>query len=111
MSRGQMRMGAVQEASPKLPAVIPGVVDGSVTVSVDDDGVITFHLMMGNGQDNGIACDHIEFIVGSEHAETLVRQLMKISTRSQSSLASSEAKSVPCCVGVSFRRQSGNRQR
>lgn len=85
------------QARTAVPPRIPGVVDGTVTVSVDPDGSITFHVVVGAA--DGASPDHdhqVEVVIWEKDAGRLGRLL---GGSDREPLAS-----LPCLVGVRLGR-------
>ncbi|MDO0914711.1 hypothetical protein QQM39_28940 [Streptomyces sp. DT2A-34] len=75
-------------------AMIPGVVDGTVSVSLDHAGNVTLHVLVGDvGLSGAGGGDYVEIVLGPEHAGELGETLRGVNHRSQT---------VPCSVGVRF---------
>ncbi|MFD3537937.1 hypothetical protein ACFWUQ_00320 [Streptomyces sp. NPDC058662] len=69
-----------------VPTMIPGVVDGSMGLSADAEGNLSFHVSL---RDSG---DYVELILTEEHARLLGAQL--VAARPDDSFL------APCSVGV-----------
>lgn len=73
-------------------AMIPGVVDGTVSVSLDQGGNITLHVLIRDGRPSDAGGgDYVEIVLGPEHAGQLGETLRGGIQRSAT---------VPCSVGV-----------
>ncbi|MGV9265256.1 hypothetical protein ACWDRR_11390 [Kitasatospora sp. NPDC003701] len=72
--------------------VIPGVVDGTVTATLDAEGNVSLHVLVGRHGRNSERCDRIEFILTEENA----RQLGAMLTNA----TAARTGPVPCSVGV-----------
>lgn len=75
-------------------ATIPGVVDGTVTPTVDAEGNLSLHVEVRNGPGRSEGGDYIEIVLTGDDARALL-----------SSRTPSGAQVFPCSVGV--RLQSG----
>ena len=73
------------------PSAIPGVVDGSLTVCQEVDG-ISFHVVVSSDHDAARESIRIEFIISPKHAEIIRESLAGDSGPT--------ALSVPCGVGI-----------
>ncbi|MDH6124630.1 hypothetical protein [Kitasatospora sp. GP82] len=81
-----------------VPAMIPGVVDGMMTTSLDAEGNVSFHILISEYGRSAEISDRVEFILTGEHARQLGETLL---ARAQDPAASTpEASPVPCSVGV-----------
>ncbi|MEV0532348.1 hypothetical protein [Kitasatospora sp. NPDC050463] len=87
-------MTTPQIESGQFSDVIPGVVDGTVTATLDAEGNVSLHVLVGRHGRNSERCDHIEFILTEENA----RQLGAMLTTATATAARTGP--VPCSVGV-----------
>ncbi|MFI5808654.1 hypothetical protein [Streptomyces sp. NPDC051561] len=69
--------------------LIPGVVDGTVTRSVDDEGHVSFHVLVPGAKGHPDSGDRIEIVLVGTDAEQLLS-------------AHTSTPTVPCSVGVRF---------
>jgi len=76
---------------PTRPPAIPGVVDGSLTVCQEVDG-ISFHVVVGSDHDAVGESMRVEFVISPQHVE-IIREAL-------ASDSGPTALSVPCCVGI-----------
>ncbi|MEU2063699.1 hypothetical protein [Streptomyces sp. NPDC013455] len=74
--------------APPAPAMIPGVVDGTVTTSTDAEGNVSFHIAVGDTPGGA----YVEFILTGEHAGRLGSALLGATGRPDVL--------VPCSVGI-----------
>jgi len=70
------------------PTMIPGVVDGAVTLSYDAEGHVSFHITVRGDRD-----DYVELVVAGEHAGRLAASLL-------AGPGSGSSAPVPCSVGI-----------
>ncbi|MFJ4473147.1 hypothetical protein ACIP2X_37425 [Streptomyces sp. NPDC089424] len=76
---------------------ISGIVDAVVTTSLDADGALAFHLVVGPPH-RPHECDRIEFTLDLEHARQLVGNAARTPTAQ-----------IPCRIGVEFNEAPPNR--
>lgn len=82
-----MRYGDLSVVTP--PPGIPGVVDGTLTMSVDPDRGVSFHIAVGSDPRRRV---QVEFLLSPEHAAVIRAALERD--------AGSAGPSVPCCIGI-----------
>ncbi|MFJ8042660.1 hypothetical protein ACIRBX_19435 [Kitasatospora sp. NPDC096147] len=85
-------MTQLQTQSDRTRELIPGVVDGSVSVSADAEGNVSVHVLVGGYGRQSDRCDRIEFVLSGEHARSLGAVL--------AAGRPEQAAPVPCSVGV-----------
>lgn len=56
------------------PAVIPGVVDGTVTASTEPDGTVSPRITLGDHTADG---DYMELLITAEHAARIATTLLR----------------------------------
>ncbi|WP_399089560.1 hypothetical protein ACGH2B_16545 [Streptomyces sp. BBFR2] len=92
------------------PAVIPGVVDGTVTASTEPDGTVSLRITIGPHTDD---CDYIELIITADHATRIATTLLHTAATSTPPLSPANpatpplspadppaTTTAPCSVGV-----------
>ncbi|MGO4636140.1 hypothetical protein AB4225_35280 [Streptomyces sp. 2RAF24] len=89
---------------------IPGVVDGTVTPTVDAEGNISLHIEVRNGPGRSEGGDYIEVVLTGGDARALLAASSGASGAAASAAAapsapSARSRAFPCSVGV--RLQSG----
>jgi hypothetical protein len=62
-----------------LPEIIPGIIDGTVTITQESDGRISFRVLISANGERVDCCDRIELIINPEYvrralAATKIRQ-------------------------------------
>jgi hypothetical protein len=50
-----------------LPEIIPGIIDGTVTITPEPDGMISFHVLISANGERVDCCDRIELIINPEY--------------------------------------------
>ncbi|MGW1837893.1 hypothetical protein [Streptomyces sp. NPDC002067] len=82
------------------PAVIPGVVDGTVTASTEPDGTVSLRITIGPHTDD---CDYIELIITADHATRIATTLLSTANSAAPRPGPADTPgttTAPCSVGV-----------
>jgi len=83
------------------PVAVPGVVDGSLTVSLRADQELSFHVALGSGGGVVGAGVRFEFILRPEHVEVL--RAVLDGARAPGATGARTAP-VPCWIGIHAHR-------
>lgn len=86
-------------AGPTVPGLIPGVIDGLVTITSEPSGSVCLYVVADTGAAGSAGHGHIELVLRPEHGELLGAALLG-GLRSEPLPPQGW---IPCCLGLRLR--------